>query len=206
MLQVLEHDGARDLVDLRARGGEDHAEGFFLGAGRLDGDGRAEVDLVAFPLVDLRLVDEHRRAGDAEVARPRVRRQLGRRGRSRGSSLREHRGRGAEEGGRGKSDGSDDERTFHDDSNREIASLNDQLYAARAASIGPRPGPRHTRCADGKSHSGAAGPASESRCARRRRSSPTRPRGRSRDRSRAGRSRRRRPCTRRARRRRSADS
>ena len=64
-----------DLVDLRARGGEDDAERLVLRAGRLDGERRAEVDLVVVPLVDLRLVDEHLRVGEVDDARPRVGRE-----------------------------------------------------------------------------------------------------------------------------------
>ena len=49
ILQVLEDDGARDLVDLRARVGEDDAERLFLRARRLDRERRAEVDAGCLP-------------------------------------------------------------------------------------------------------------------------------------------------------------
>ena len=71
-LQVLEHDGARDLVDLRARRREDDAERLVLRAVLLERERRAEVELVVGPLVDLRLVDQHLRAGEVDDARPRI--------------------------------------------------------------------------------------------------------------------------------------
>ena len=105
-LQVLEHHHARDLVDLRSRRGEDHAEGFRRRPRRLDRQRGAEIELIAVPLIDLRLVDEHRGVGNADIARPRVGRQLGgsRRRRSglRGSGRCEclqARGGGEDEGG-----------------------------------------------------------------------------------------------------------
>src|SRR5262249_4299086 len=81
-LEILEYHHAGDLVDLRARSGKDRTERFLLRSRRLDRERRTKVDLVAYPLVDLRLVDEHCGIRDADVARPRVRRNL-RRGRSR---------------------------------------------------------------------------------------------------------------------------
>ncbi len=82
--EVLEHDGARDLVDLRARRREDDAERFVLRAVLLDRERAAEVDPVVGPLVDLRLVDEHLRALEVDDAGPRVGRRLVRRGGGRG--------------------------------------------------------------------------------------------------------------------------
>ena len=82
-VHVLEDDGARHLVDLRAGGREDHAERLVLRAGDLDRERRAEVDLVAVPLVHLRLVDEHLPVGEVDDARPRVRGKLRRSGRGR---------------------------------------------------------------------------------------------------------------------------
>ena len=72
-LQVFEDHRARNFVDLRSRGGEHDAERFFLCAGRLDRKRCAKVDLIAVPFVDLRLVDEQRGVGNAQVARPWVR-------------------------------------------------------------------------------------------------------------------------------------
>ena len=57
------------------------AERLFLRAGGLDRERGAEVDLVAVPLVDLRLVDEHLRVGEVDVARPRIGRERRRGGR-----------------------------------------------------------------------------------------------------------------------------
>ena len=74
----VEDDGARDLVDLRSRRGKHDAESLLLLTGWLDRDGGAKSNPVALPLVDLRLVDEQRGAGETDVARPRVRRHCGR--------------------------------------------------------------------------------------------------------------------------------
>ena len=95
-LQVLEHNGARNLVDLRARVREDDAERFLLRTRRLYRKRRAEVDPVAVPFVDLRLVDQHLAVGEVDDARPRIGGQLRRSGSGRGGRLREHGTQGRE--------------------------------------------------------------------------------------------------------------
>ena len=83
-LQVLEHHHAADLVDLRSRGGEDHAEGLLRGTRGFDGECGTQVNLVADPAVHLRLIHQHCGVGQADVARPGVGGQIGGRGRRRG--------------------------------------------------------------------------------------------------------------------------